>query len=73
MIDAWQFVKDAGPLALAAAFFLIWWLERKRADEERGLNKELTERVITAIEAATTAVKDLRGVFRRTGGIGSNE
>jgi hypothetical protein len=57
---AWQFVKEAGPLALAASFFLVWWLERQRANEERKINAELTERAITAIGAATEAVKELR-------------
>lgn len=40
--DIWTLIKDAGPLALAASFCLIWWLERDRANGERKINDERT-------------------------------
>lgn len=60
MIELWQLIKDAGPLALAASFFLVWYLERSRANDERAINAALTERTVTAINAATEAIKELR-------------
>jgi hypothetical protein len=38
----WGIIRDAGPLALAASFCLVWWLERDRANNERKINDERT-------------------------------
>lgn len=65
MAELWAMIKDAGPLALAAAFFMVWYLERSRANDERKINNDLTERTITAINSATDAVRELREVFYR--------
>jgi hypothetical protein len=67
MIEAWQIIRDAGPLALAAAFFMVWWLERSRANDERQKNEALVERLHTGLKEAAEAVRDLRELFFRSG------
>jgi hypothetical protein len=66
MAEAWQLIRDAGPLALAAAFFLVWWLERdrvkkegERADKERTLNEQRTDKLY---ELGTTMRDALSGI-----------
>lgn len=41
----WQLIKDAGPLALAGAFFYAWIRERERFDKERNLNEVRTDKL----------------------------
>lgn len=42
---AWQLIKDAGPLTLAAICFYGWWKERDRFDNERKLNQIQTDKL----------------------------
>jgi hypothetical protein len=68
MLEAWQLIREAGPLALAGAFFLVWWLERdrvrkegERADRERQLNEARTDKLY---ELGTTMRDALAGINR---------
>jgi hypothetical protein len=59
MAEVWQLIRDAGPLALAAAFFLVWWLEKARADKERAMNEQRTDKLY---ELGTTMRDELAGI-----------
>jgi hypothetical protein len=59
MIELWQVIQGAGPFALAASFFFIWYLERQRANDERKLNQEAAEKNVRAINEVTNAINAL--------------
>lgn len=70
--DIWAVLKDAGPLTLFAFATVMWWLERKRADDERKINEDRTTKFYevtnsisaTLITHSNTMDKAL-DVFRR--------
>jgi hypothetical protein len=59
LVEVWEIIKNAGPLALAAAFFFVWWLERSRANEERAVNERRTDKLYELGISTRDAIKDL--------------
>lgn len=66
---AWQLIKDAGPLALAGAFFYAWVRERDRFDKERALNEVRTDKLydlgVSTRDAMSKANMLLEAALRR--------
>lgn len=61
----WAIVTNAGPLGFAAIFFIMWYLERKRADEERKMNQETLKESLSAANNAADAIRSLRELLFR--------
>jgi uncharacterized protein YjiS (DUF1127 family) len=59
MVEVWDIIKNAGPLALACAFFFVWWLERTRANDERSLNEKRTDKLYDLGISTRDALKEL--------------
>lgn len=42
--ELWALVREAGPLALASVFAYMWWRAETRADRERSINEDRTNK-----------------------------
>jgi hypothetical protein len=59
--SVWEFVKTGG---VGAVFALMWFLERKRANELAQENKEMAKEVTKAMIETSNALTTLKSVLQ---------